>query len=382
MGMNLRTLMLEISDQTVLALGIVLLTGYLLGKIHIFGISFGGAGILISALFFGNLGLTLDGAIQDLGLACFVTSVGLSAGPDFFQNFKHNFKSYFILAISIVGIGVLCCIGAIQFLEIPKDLAVGLFSGALTSTPGLGAALEASGSKVAAVGYGVAYPFGVMCVVAFVQIIPRILKIDLNQEPTLSAPCQGDQDFDKGRCIDKHGLAVFAAITLLGTLIAKISIPLPGGNSVSLGMSGGLLLAGILASRVTHVGNWNVHVPTKTRECLKEVGMILFLAAAGTEAGSGFLQILREQGVKLFIIGSMMTLLPMLFGFILSRKLFHMTLKNSLGAICGGMTSTPALGSLMNLTDSSDVVVSYVSTYPIALLSMVLFSHWIIDFMP
>lgn len=62
---------------------------------------------------------------------------------------------------------------------LPTALSIGIMTGALTSTPGLAAALEATGDSIASVGYGIAYPFGVLAVVLFVQLLPKILKIDL-----------------------------------------------------------------------------------------------------------------------------------------------------------------------------------------------------------
>jgi putative transport protein len=86
------------------------------------------------------------------------------------------------LAFGLVVVAAAVTWAAARLLGIPRDLAAGLFAGALTSTPGLAAVMESlpSGSQ-AAVGYGVAYAFGVLGVVLFVQLIPRILSVDLDQ---------------------------------------------------------------------------------------------------------------------------------------------------------------------------------------------------------
>ena len=105
------------------------------------------------ALVFGHLGVSVPGLVRDMGLVCFVTAVGFIAGPKFFRNFKKNAKSYILLGVIIIGAGALSCVAIVKLIGVPADLAVGMLSGALTSTPGLAAAIEATGSDAAAVGY-------------------------------------------------------------------------------------------------------------------------------------------------------------------------------------------------------------------------------------
>ena len=154
-----------------LAVFVIATLGYLIGRITICGIDLGTAAVLLVALVFGHFGITTPALVRDIGLVCFVTAVGFIAGPKFFRNFKQNAKSYVLLGFIIILVGALSCAAIILLAKLPTALGVGLMTGALTSTPGLAAAIEASGNDpMASIGYGIAYPFGVISVVLFVQL--------------------------------------------------------------------------------------------------------------------------------------------------------------------------------------------------------------------
>ena len=357
--------------------------GYLLGSISIKGLSLGTSGILIVALIFGHFDLPVPGALKNIGLICFVTAVGFIAGPGFFRNFKKSAISYVILGFVIILSGAATCVGVMKLAGIQTDLAVGMMSGALTSTPGLAAAIEATGSDLASVGYGIAYPFGVVGVVLFVQLIPKVLKIDIEKErerlSAAAAPKTGDGQVAKKeyKYLDEFGLMAFAVAAALGVLVGKIVIPLPGGAEFSLGTSGGPLLTGLIFGHFAHIGPVAIDVPKKTLNVVREVGLALFLMGAGTEAGQGFLAVLAEQGVALFLWGALMTLVPMIIGYVLAVFVFKIDVLSALGSICGGMTSTPALGTLMAVTKTEAVATAYAATYPIALIFVVLCCQFI-----
>ena len=183
----------------------VMVVGYALGRITIKGVSLGTAGVFIIALLFGGffynplseqLPNYADKAlkiIENLGLMLFVTSVGFIAGPKFFGNMKKNFKSYVLLGLVIIVSGGLAAIGCIykgKALGEPSDgsftaMKVGLLCGSLTSTPAFSAskaAVSPDFESFVSVGYGIAYIFGVIGVVLFVQIIPKILKANMDEE--------------------------------------------------------------------------------------------------------------------------------------------------------------------------------------------------------
>ena len=358
----------------------ILVLGYALGRITICGLDLGTAGVLLVALVFGHFGVVIPDVVGDLGLICFVTAVGYIAGPKFFRNIKANAKSYILIGLVTILSGALVCVAVINLFNVPTDICVGLMSGALTSTPGLAAAKEAAGVN-AAVGYGIAYPFGVVGVVLFVQLIPKILKTDMDAERakfTAAATVSVEQKEEKKRiAIDEFGFFAFALAIILGIILAKISIPLPGGGKFALGTSGGPLLAGLVLGHFGHIGPVDIKPNTNMLKHIREFGLALFLLGAGLEGGAGFVEVLKEQGVMLFVYGALMTLVPMFAAFFFAAKVLKLSVFNSLGSICGGMTSTPALGTLIRVTKTDDVAAAYAATYPFALILVVLCCQFI-----
>ena len=365
--------------NTLMIVFLVAVIGYLVGSIKIRGVELGTAGVLLVALVFGHFGFEVPDLVRELGLICFVTSVGFIAGPKFFRNFKINARSYILLGAIIIIIGALTTIGIIEIAGVPSDVSVGMMAGALTSTPGLAAAIDATGSVHASVGYGIAYPFGVVGVVLFVQLVPKFLKTDMAAERARFEAAQnvGDEEFRKTKkeelfYADSMGFFPFALAIVPGIILAKIVIPLPGGAEFSLGTSGGPLIAGLILGHFGKIGRLSMKVEKHVLECLREFGLALFLIGAGVEAGAGFVEILREEGLVLFIYGALITLIPMLVGYFFAAKVLKLSLFNSLGSICGGMTSTPALGTLIRVTETDDVASAYAATYPVALVFVVL----------
>ena len=368
----------SVLGNTLMIVFLVAVIGYLVGSIKIRGVELGTAGVLLVALVFGHFGFKVPDLVRELGLICFVTSVGFIAGPKFFRNFKINARSYILLGVIIIAAGVLTTVGIIELAGVPSDISVGMMSGALTSTPGLAAAIDATGSANASVGYGIAYPFGVVGVVLFVQLVPKFLKTDMAAERARFEAAQnvGDEEFHKTKkeelfYADSMGFFPFALAIVLGIILAKIVIPLPGGAEFSLGTSGGPLIAGLILGHFGKIGRLSMKVEKHVLECLREFGLALFLIGAGVEAGAGFVEILQEEGLVLFIYGALITLIPMFVGYFFAAKVLKLSLFNSLGSICGGMTSTPALGTLIRVTET-DVASAYAATYPVALVFVVL----------
>ena len=378
---------------------LIAVLGYLLGAINICGIKLGTSAVFLAALVFGHFGfsdtsllhsiglITASSAslqstfslIQNFGLLCFVTAVGLIAGPNFFRDFKRNIKSYVLIAGIVVGLGVIVSILLIKCGGIDFALATGLLSGALTTTPGYAAAQDAvAGSdlllKEVSAGYAVAYPFGVIGVVLFVQIVPRLLHADMDKERSYllvdshAKTTEGNQAFR----VDPMGIFVFSLTVIFGIFLGKISIPLPGGAAFSLGNTGGALTMGLICGHFRKLGKLDLTVPTNVLETLRELGLMMFLIGAGVPSGSGFYQVLQTRGPILFLYGALLTAIPMVCGFLFARYILKMPLLNNLGAITGGMTSTPALGTLIRVADTSNVASSYASVYPVALVLIVL----------
>ncbi|MDD6270040.1 MAG: permease [Oscillospiraceae bacterium] len=388
----------------------IIVIGYLIGKISVKGVTLGTAAIFIVALFAGhflNIGLDTiwanvaeDGTtsnawptvkpyfsmLQNLGLVLFVSSVGLIAGPSFFKNLKKNAKSYVLLGTIIILAGAGCC--ALITILAPgmnSAMATGLLSGSLTSTPAFAAAQGAlEGSEFfdeISVGHAVAYPFGVIGVVLFVQIIPKLLKANMDEERAKLVVADSEADKANKQIklfeMDKFGLGSFALVIMVGLVIGSICIPLGGGNSFSLGTTGGPLIMGLLFGHFGRIGKLSLKVNEHMLSIFQELGLVLFLIGAGVDGGREFVAKLTEYGPLLFVWGAIMTLVPMLIGFFFAKYVLKLSLFNNLGSICGGMTSTPALGSLISMTGTSNVASAYAATYPIALILIVLLTQFL-----
>ena len=102
---------------------------------------------------------------------------------------------------------------------------------------------------------------------------------------------------------------------------------------------------------------------------MRELGLVLFLIGAGVPGGVNFVSNVK---FSYFIYGAVMTTVPMVVGYIIARYAFKLSIFNNLGSITGGMTSTPALGSLIATAGTDEVSSAYAATYPLALVSVVL----------
>ena len=369
--------------NSLLAVFLIAALGYFIGGIRIKGIELGTAGVLLVALVFGHFGVEIPSIIRNFGLALFVCSVGFIAGPKFFRDFKSNAASYILLGFLIILSGGICAVLVSLIGGIRPELSVGLLTGALTSTPGLAAAQEAAGelADLATTGYAIAYPFGVIGVVLLVQLVPRILKVDMAEERAHfeAAHTAKIKRYDGWLFkFDQGGFFAFMIAVVLGILLGNVHVPLPGGASFSLGTTGGPLIMGLLFGHFAHVGHLDLTVPVEELKTFRELGLMLFLIGAGVSGGAGFVETLRREGVILFVYGAIMTLVPMFVGFFVAKKVLKLRLLNNLGSITGGMTSTPALGTLISVAKTDDVASAYAATYPIALVAVVLCAQFIV----
>ena len=386
-----------------LCLFAVVAIGYLLGRVSVKGISLGTAGVFIVALLFGCLfyqdlagALTIGGQtfvkealkiVENIGLMFFVTAVGFIAGPGFVSNFKKNFKSYILLGLIIIIGGGLTCVACIligrNFTDLDNAsltaMMVGLLSGALTSTPAFSAAKDtvASGlDSVVSTGYGIAYLFGVVGVVLFVQLVPKVMGVNVEEERRkITATDTGKKNTYNGKLIDmdEFGFMPLALAVFMGVIIGSLKF-----GSFSLTTTGGCLLTGLLFGHFLHVGPVNLMPKSTTLKAMRELGLVFFLMGAGISGGSRFVELFQPV---YFVYGMAMTVIPMIIGFLVAKYVLKLPLFNNLGSITGGMTSTPALGTLIHVTGTEDVASAYAATYPIALISVVLVSQFVIIFL-
>jgi len=375
-------------NQPLVVLFALIATGLLLGGARVKGINLGSSGVLFTALLAGHLGYSIPAGVGTLGLVLFVYCVGIGAGDRFFASLVREGAALAKLAMLIVVLGAAMTWAGATLLDIPAGLATGIFAGALTSTPALAAATEGmaarGGADAVGIGYGIAYPFGVIGVVLFVQVLPRILKTDLDPIAD-SLDTRPDDRLENvmgaghcGSAIDATCLLSLSVGLTLGIVLGMLPFGLPGGTPIKLGLAGGPLLVALVLGHFGKIGPIVGFIPRPTRMLLQELGLVFFLASAGVRGGGALVATLQEHGIMLFGLGVCVSVLPLIVAWPIATKCFKMNPLQALGGICGGMTSTPALGALTTKTDSQTPVTSYLSAYPVALIFMIVISKILI----
>ena len=178
--------------HSILMLAVVVAAGIALSKIKIRGISLGVTWILFAGIAFAHFGMRVDGEIlhifKEFGLILFVYSIGLQVGPGFFSSFKKGGITLNMLAAGIVLLGVVTTYVIHLVTDIPIPTMVGIMSGAVTNTPGLGAAQQANmditgmDNPEIATGYAVAYPLAVIGIICTILTLRYIFRINMKRE--------------------------------------------------------------------------------------------------------------------------------------------------------------------------------------------------------
>ncbi|MBR2498436.1 MAG: permease [Clostridia bacterium] len=406
---------LNVFGLPALLTGLFIITalGYLLGRITVKGVNLGTAGVFLVAILFGYLctlipsdlpvlgslhlsagvGNTVyyKSVIQNVGLVLFVGSVGFIAGPKFFRDLKKNFKTYIFMGVVIIAIGAALAVVFTLVSPYGSDFWAGILSGSLTTTPGYSAAQEAMkamglSDTLVTIGHAIAYPFGVIGVVLFVQLLPRFVKADMNYERSLLKPevlaATEKKEEKKLFVCDDFGFTPLALAIVSGLILGGIKIPLFSGVNFSLGTTGGVLIMCLVFGHFGRIGKLSLEIPAATVKTLKELGLMLFLIGAGVDGGVSLVSAIGNDGAIVawgFVGGVAMTIVPMIVGFFLGKYVLKLPLLNNLGSITGGMTSTPALGTLISTAETDDVAGAYASTYPIALVLIVIACNLLVN---
>lgn len=196
----LKTLLLPVAEpgaaQTVIAVGLATALGILLGKVKIARVSIGVAGVLFAGILLGHLGYRLNletmDFLRDFGLILFVYAVGLQVGPSFFSSLKKEGLLFNALTAGAIILSVAITIIILKTTGTAPENMAGIMSGAVTNTPGLGAAKNALNEIAAANpgktfdnpanGYAIAYPFGAIGEILMILMIQKLFRIDVKSE--------------------------------------------------------------------------------------------------------------------------------------------------------------------------------------------------------
>ena len=206
--------------------------------------------------------------------------------------------------------------------------------------------------------------------------ITKMVKANMDQERarlTTSGSVSGKIDRKKFIELDEFGIAAFGIAAILGILLGGLKIF----KFFSLGTTGGTLIVSLVIGYLAHIGPVSMKPKESTLKIFREFGLTLFLVGAGIPGGIEFVENFK---VIYFVYGVIMTVVPLVIGFLFAKYVLKLSLLNNLGSITGGMTSTPALGTLIHVAGTEDVASAYAATYPIALIAVVLVSQFLILF--
>ena len=374
-------------------ISIVIALGRILGKTKICGISFGVTWVLFVGILFAHHGLTIDHNLihflKEFGLVLFVYSIGLQVGPGFFSSFRSGGLVLNGLAVFIIAVGVLVTVGIHFLADIPVTTVTGIMSGAVTNTPGLGAAqqtyfdITGNTANDIAQGYAVAYPLGVIgCILSFILIRIVLYRVSgaesrsaVHNERKTAGEVRGNSD-------QPNLIPIFIGIAL-GCILGSIPISLPGiPQPVKLGLAGGPLIVSILISRFGPRFHIITYTTPSANLMIREIGISLFLACVGLEAGEGFVDTLvHGDGMKWIMYGALITVIPVLAGGFIGKYVLRLDYNTLTGVLSGACTNPPALAYASEQDRDSDKTgVAYATVYPLSMFLRVLAAQLMVLF--
>lgn len=387
-----QTLFLEHSvANSLLIISLVIAVGLTLSKIKMGRVNLGVTWILFAGIAVGQLGLSIDATtahfVKEFGLILFIYSIGIEVGPKFFAAFKSGGLLLNGLAAGIVLLGCLTAFVMQRLTGTEPAAMIGVLYGAVTNTPGLGAAqqaysdLGAGSSPLFAQGYAVAYPLGVIGIILSITLLRSIFRINLERENELyqrnaarnGIELQRELDAKQGPKTHQPNLFFIFIGIMLGVVLGVLPIHIPGMSvPVRIGLAGGPLIVSIL---LTYFGP-RLHINTYTTESanlmLRQVGISLFMAVVGIGAGQGFLQTIADGGYMWVLYGVVITMVPCLVIGAIARWLCKLSYFTIAGMISGACTDPPALAYSNDICGGSQASIAYTTVYPLSMFLRVL----------
>lgn len=178
---------------------------------------------------------------------------------------------------------------------------------------------------------------------------------------------------------DETQMVTFLVGLVLGVILGNISIPITNGLDLRLGNAGGVFLVGLVIGHFGRVGNFRLWVPPAARNITRELGLMLFLAGAGTNAGAQLLQVVQQRGWSLVAAGILIAMVSVISGLVLMIPIYRMTTLSTMGALCACMTNPPGLGAAQSQAETDLPTVSYASVYPAALIFKILLAQVLVE---
>lgn len=369
----------------VLVLMLVAVVGLVLAQVKIKGIGLGVTGVLFAGIVAGHFGMRVDEEIlefaRDFGLILFVFTIGLQLGPGFFASFRKEGLKLNLLAAAIVLLGAGVTIGVACLLKINPFASLGLFSGATTNTPSLGATQQmlktlggrfAEQSDLPPLAYAAAYPGAVAGIISVILFLKFAFRDEIEIVETGKKEPDDAEKFSGNRASapqETNFMPIFIGIAL-GVLVGAIPIAIPHiPVPVRLGMAGGPLIMAIILSRIGRIGPLIWQMPASTNIAFREFGIVLFLACVGLKAGGNFFEtVFTGEGFHWLLAGLAITIIPLLLVAVFARFFFKLNFTTISGLLAGSMTDPPALAFAHTISASDAPLVAYATVYPLSML--------------
>ena len=353
------------------------------------GIKFGVAGPLFAGLLLGHFGFTVPGSYSGLTLALFVASVGLIAAHEIEGTVKTYGFNFVFIAVLMPTIALVFTYVWTQFVfsGASTPLIMGSFSGSLTSSPGLGSAVEALPEAARAdyqIGHSVGYVTGVLVIVMFQQLYPVLGKLDITAEKERFADKVRGVADGSGPSVAEVTFSVlgFALVLVVGGFIGAIEIPMGPIGAASLGTTGGVLISALVLGYVGKIGPVSTRMDTTVLSEIRAFTLAMFLAVTGIDAGSGFVETIAEYGIQVVAASGLNSIIAIAVGLLITRFVWKMDWIHAAGGITGGHTDTKGLAAAIDATDSDEVAAGYGNTYPFALIAMVIYAKLLVMVIP
>ena len=368
---------------TILYLALSICIGLLLGKIKIAHVSLGITWVLFVGIAFSACGIILNAemlhVIKEFGLILFVVAVGLQVGPGFFRSFRKGGLAMNLMALVNVALGVLITVVIAKIAK--QDLAdmAGVYTGAITNTPGLSAAQQAvsdmgmaGGADRLASGYAVAYPLAVVGMIVSCILLRVFCRIDLKKESVNEEHLEPKAEKQATPLSQRHkvNLIPIFVIIALGVIVGSIPIPVGMKAPIKLGLAGGPLVVAIIGGWLGVKKGWMTTEFTDSHGIwmLREVGIALFLAGVGLSAGGQFVATVQEHYMWV-VYGIIITMIPPMIVATFGRLVLKMNYYTLMGFIGGSHTDPPTLAFANTVAPEGCKLpnMGYATVYPLTM---------------
>ena len=389
-----------------LVLALTASLGLVIGSVRVRGVRFGVAGVLFSGLLFGHFGAAVTTPpvlefARDFGLVLFVYAIGVEVGPGFAASLRRRGLPLNLIAAGTVIAGAVVAVVISRVAGIAVPVAVGMFSGATTNTPSLGAAqavlsgmpgYPGAETQLPGLGYAVSYPFGLFGVILSIAVARSAMhgransaSVPLPAEDPPAPATAGDPPSSPAETVISERpeslqvLPVFVGIAL-GVLVGSIPVHIAGLPApLRLGMAGGPLVVAIALGAIGRFGPLDWRMPHAVDATFREVGIVLFLSCVGLRSGSSFVEtLLHGGGLRWMAWAALITLIPLVAAALVARGMLRISYPTLCGLLTGSMTNPAALAFAQSLERSPETTQCYATVYPLTMVLRVIAAQLIV----